>query len=148
MLRLYLLERQIAAFDRPERIQCHHNFRPQHYLFLRDKINLHGLRKNTKNDEVSISNRSELTFALEDGVPGVPPGIIGVEGVPVKKRKEITANGEKRFIFFTILIRRVILSITRVTSFTNNVLTTSRFSCLSANNRSASLTYYRVTIVL
>lgn len=101
MLRFYLLERQIATFDGSERIQCHHNFRPQHYLFLRDKINLHGLRKNAKNEEVFISTKRGLTFALEDGVPGVPPGIIGVEGVPVKKKKkEIRMNGRQDLVLF------------------------------------------------
>lgn len=39
---------------------------------------------------IFISTKREPAFVLEDGVPGVPPGIIGVEGVPIKKR----ANGE------------------------------------------------------
>lgn len=39
------------------------------------------------NEEVSVSTERGLTFALEDGVPGVPPGIIGVDGVPIKRKK-------------------------------------------------------------
>ena len=56
---------------------------------------MHGLHKNARNEEVSISMECELTFALEDGVPGVPPGIIGVEGVPEKR-----TNGKKDLILF------------------------------------------------
>lgn len=35
----------------------------------------------------SLRNRCKIewvTFVLDDGVPGVPPGIIGVDGVPKK----------------------------------------------------------------
>jgi len=47
---------------------------------------------------IFTSTKHELTFVLEDGVPGVPPGIIGVEGVPIKKKK-IKINREKLNIF-------------------------------------------------
>ena len=33
-----------------------------------------------------------VTLVLEDGVPGVPPGIIGVEGVPVTQKLQSSVN--------------------------------------------------------
>jgi len=63
-----------------------------------------------------------LTFALEDGVPGVPPGIIGVEGVPGKR-----ANGKKRFSIIFML--HDIIRESRF--FFPNNLTTSHSLCIS-----------------
>ena len=38
-----------------------------------------------------------ITLVLEDGVPGVPPGIIGVEGVPVTQKLQISVNRRNSF---------------------------------------------------